>query len=172
MRSPWEIWRTPSGNARYHLEAFVLLPNESETFRVSDISVYASDGSDVRIDYTSIDLGSGSQSRVTISVFVYRAKGDVDREWSHVSSQLRRELSGGTSAEPFPLAARFPPETKQMAMVVPARAGETTGGTFVQASMFMKSGWAVRYHISCPVVDIAVVREKARSFLRSIRPRE
>ena len=35
----------------------------TDVFKASDISVYASDGSDVRADYVSLDFGKSSQWR-------------------------------------------------------------------------------------------------------------
>jgi hypothetical protein len=70
MRAPWERWRVPNGTGRYHRGTGLLLRDGYEAFRVSDVSVYAADGSDVRVGYGSVDLGSGSQARVSISVFV------------------------------------------------------------------------------------------------------
>jgi hypothetical protein len=172
MRAPWELWRVPNGTARYHRGTHLLLRDEYESFKMTEASVYAADGSDVRLDYTAIDLGSGSQSRVTISVFVYRARGDLDEDWRAVSDRLRRQWPGASPAEPFPVPARFPADTRQMALLVPARSGGGTRATFVQATLFHSGEWAARYEIICPAVDQTVVRKKAGAFLRDLRYRE
>jgi hypothetical protein len=172
MRKPWEIWQVPEGTARYHREAFMLLPDEFKSFKVGDISVYKADGSDVRLDYTSIEVGANSQSQETISVFVYRAPGTLDDEWKSVVDRARRERPGAKPAEPFPLPDRHPPDTKQMAMIVSNRADGQTDAIFVQLSLFHQGQWAVRYEITCPLVDVPVAREKTRAFLASLRARE
>jgi hypothetical protein len=172
MRAPWELWRVPNGTARYHRGTGLLLRDVYESFRAADVSVYAADGSDVRLDYTSIDLGAGSQSRVTISVFVYRAPGGLDQEWRTVSDRLRQKWPGSSPAEPFPVPARFPPATQQMALLAPARASGGTSATFVQATLFHSGEWAARYEIICTAEDVAVVRKQAGAFLRDLRYRE
>jgi hypothetical protein len=169
MRAPWELWRVPSGTARYHRGTYLLLRDEAESFKVSEVSVYAADGSDVRLDYASIDLGSGSQSRVAISVFVYRAPGDLDKEWQSVGERMRRKWAGATAAESFPVPAHHPSDTRQMALIAPARPGETTGATFAQTTLFHSGEWAARYEITCPAGDVAVVRTQVGAFLRDIR---
>ena len=170
MRAPWELWRVPHGTARYHRGTHLLLRDEAESFRVGEVSVYAADGSDVRLDYTSIDLGGGSQSRVTISVFVYRAPAALDGEWQTLTENTRRKWPGATVAEPFPVPARFPSDTRQLALVAPARAGASA--TFAQTTLFHSGEWAGRYEITCAAEDVAVVRAKATAFLREIRYRE
>jgi hypothetical protein len=172
MRKPWEIWRVPSGTARYHREAFMLLPNELGSFKAGEVSVYAADGSDIRIDYVSVDLGENSQSHETISVFVYRAPGPLDSEWSAVVARVKRQHAGAKPAEAFPLPAKHPPETKQMALIAPNPSGDKSGDTFVQVSLFHENDWAVRYEISCPLADVAVARDITRAFLGEIRARE
>jgi hypothetical protein len=172
MRAPWELWRVPNGTARYHRGTFMLLPDETESFKASEVSIYAADGSDVRLDYSSVDLGRGSQSSESISVFVYRAPDDLEREWKSVTERMGRKWPGATAAEPFPVPAYHPLKTKQMAMIAPARTGDNTNATFVQATLFHQGEWAVRYEITCPAVDVGVAREKTRTFLRSIRARE
>lgn len=172
MRKPWEIWRVPGGTARYHREAFVLLPDNANSFKAADVSVYAADGSDVRIDYVSIDLGADSQSHESISVFVYRAPGPLDAEWAKVADRVRRQQPEAKPAEPFPLPDKLPPETKQMALIATSRSGEKASDAFVQVSLFHQGEWAVRYEISCPLADIKTARDMTRAFLRSIRARE
>ena len=173
MRKPWEIWRiSGGGTARFHREAFMLLPDRSESFEVGDVSVYAADGSDVRLDYTAFDLGADSQSRESISVFVYPAPGALDDEWKSVVDRIKRERPGATAAEPFPLPDKHPLETKQVALVAPDRSGDNAKATFVQVLLFRQGSWAVRYEIACPLGDIAVARDKTRAFLRSLRARE
>jgi hypothetical protein len=172
MRKPWEVWRVPGGTARYHREAFMLLPNESGSFKAGEVSVYAADGSDVRIDYVSVDLGEDSQSHETISVFVYRAPGPLDSEWSAVVDRAKRKFAGAKPGEAFPLPAKHPPETKQMAFITLADSGDKTSDTFVQVSLFHQGGWAVRYEITCPLADVAVARNITRAFLGEIRARE
>ena len=173
MRAPWELWRTPRGIARYHRETFALLPDESESsFKASEVSVYAADGSDVRVDYASVDLGAGSQSREFVSVFVYRAPEDLDGEWASVTKRLQQKWSGATAAEPFPVPDHHPAETRQMALLVPARTGDKADPTFVQTTLFHRGNWAVRYELTCPAADLRVARGKTLAFLRSLRAQE
>jgi len=172
LSKPWEIWSIPGGTARHHREAFLLLPDEAASFKVADISVYAADGSDVRVDYVSVDLGSNSQSRESISVSVYRAPGSLDGEWASVLDHVKRKHPGSRPTDPFPLPDKHPPETKQAAMVDSARSGDSVGGTFVQVSLFHTNGWAVRYEISCPLADVAIARTKTRAFLEYLRERD
>jgi len=169
MRKPWEIWRVSGRTARFHREAFMLLPNRSEFFEVGDVSVYAADGSDVRLDYAAVDLGADLQSRESISVFVYRAPGALEHEWKSVVDRMKRERPGAKAAEPFPLPEKHPPETKQFALITPDRSGDEAKATFVQVTLFHQGSWAVRYEIACPLVDVDVVRSKTRAFLRSLR---
>jgi hypothetical protein len=166
LRDPWELWRAPSGPARYHRGTFMLLPNEAESFKVGDISVYAKDGSDVRLDYQSVDFGAGSQSLGAISVFVARATGDAEQEWASVVDGVRRQHPGAETAEPFPIPVHYPADTKQAAFLV------KRDDRFVQVSLFRRAGWTVRYQIDCPAEDIAVARTKALAFLRAIRYRD
>ncbi len=172
MRAPWELWRVPNGTARYHRGTHLLLRDQLEAFRLTDASVYEADGSDVRLDYTAIDLGSGSQSRVTISVFVYRAPSDLDKEWDAVGDRLRRRWPGASPAEPLSLPPRFPPDTRQMALLAPARAGGGTDATFVQTTLFHSGEWAARYELNCAAEDVPIVRKKAGAFLRDLRYRD
>jgi hypothetical protein len=172
MRKPWELWRVPSGTARYHREAFVLLPNDSGSFKAAEVSIYAADGSDVRIDYVSVDLGENSQSHETISVFVYRAPGSLDSEWSTVAARARQKHAGAKPADVFPPPAKHPAEIKQMALIAPSPSGGGIGDTFVQISLFHQGDWAVRYEIRCPLADVAVARDITRAFLGEIRARE
>ena len=172
MRKPWEIWRVHGGTGRYHREAFVLLPDDAEPFKVGDVSVYAADGSDIRVDYTSVDLGAGSQSHESISVFVYRASSGLEDEWKSVVARVMRERPGATATDPFPLPANYPRDTRQMALIASERSGDRANATFVQVALFRQGAWAVRYEIACPYDDIAVAREKTRLFLRSLRTRE
>jgi hypothetical protein len=166
LRAPWEQWRTPNGNARYHRGTYMLLPNAAESFEVGDISVYAKDGSDVRLDYHSVDFGSGSQSLGTISVWVARATGEVEQEWTAAVDGLRRRHPGGETTEPFPIPVHYPADTRQVAFLL-GRADR-----FVQLSLFRHAGWTVRYEISCPGEDIAVARKTSLAFLTAIRYRE
>jgi len=172
MRKPWEIWRVPGGTARYHREAFMLLPDDTESFKASEVSVYAADGSDVRVDYATVGLGAHAQSHESVSVFVYRAPGPLDGEWSSVVERVKRQHPGAKPAEPFPLARKHPPETKQMALTALADAGDKTSDTFVQVSLFHQGEWAVRYEMTCPAGDVAAVRDVTREFLSSLRARE
>jgi len=172
MRKPWEIWHVPGGTARYHHGAFVLLADESRSFTAADISVYAADGSDVRVDYVSVGLGAHSQSRESISVFVYHAPGSLDGEWSSVVDRVKRQHPGAKPADPFPLPDKHPPGTKQMAMVAASPSGDRNSDTFVQVSLFHQGEWAVRYEIACPATDVEAARDMTRSFLRSLRERE
>jgi hypothetical protein len=149
----------------------MLLPDDAESFKSSEVSVYAADGSDVRADYASVDLGAGSQSHVTISVFVYRAHDDLDGEWQSVSARMRKRWPGATNAEPFPVPNHYPEQIMQMALVAPGRSGDKADATFVQATLFHQGEWAVRYEIACPAADADAVRGKTLEFLRSIRVR-
>jgi len=172
LRKPWELWRVPGGTARYHREAFMLLPDDAESFKAADVSVYAADGSDVRVDYGSVELGGHAQSHESISVFVYRIPGALDGEWSSVVNGVKRKHPRAKPAEPFPLARKHPPETKQMALIALADSGDKTSDTFVQVSLFHQGEWAVRYEITCPAGDVAVARDITREFLSSLRARE
>jgi hypothetical protein len=172
MRAPWELWRVPHGTARYHRGTYLLLREETESFKVSDVSVYAADGSDVRVDYASVDLGSGSQSRVSISFFVYRTAGDLDVEWRKVSEGMRRKWPGATAAEPFPVPRHFPSNTYQMALVAPVQIGDRTVPTYLQTTLFRSGEWAARYEITCDATDVAVAGKKVGALLRDIRYKE
>jgi hypothetical protein len=166
LRDPWELWQTPNGPARYHRGTFMLLPSQAESFRVGDIAVYAKDGSDVRLDYQSIDFGSGAQSLESISIFVSRAAGDAEREWTTVVDGLRRSHPGAQGTEPFPIPIRYPADTRQVAFLVKG------DDRFVQVSLFRRAGWTVRYEINCPAEDVAIARDKSLAFLHAIRYRE
>ena len=172
LRSPWELWQVPTGTARYHRGTGMLLPDSLDSFEVSEISVYRKDGSDVRIDYLSVDLGGGSQSHESISVFVYRAPDPLEEEWKDVVDDVKRRWPGSSPASPFAAPAHHPEDTKQMALVAPARTGNKEDSTFVQAILFHIGEWAVRYEVTCPAEDLDAAREKTRSFLRSLRARE
>lgn len=166
LRDPWERWRTPNGDARYHRGTYMLFPNQVESFSVGDIAVYAKDGSDVRLDYHSVDFGAGSQSLGTIRIFVSRATGEVQQEWATVVGDLRRRHPGATTTEPFPIPIHYPGDTRQAAFLL----GQE--GRFAQVSLFRHAGWTVRYEISCPAEDIAVARKTSLAFLTAIRYRE
>ena len=172
QRKPWMIWHISNRTARWHREAFMLLPDEAQSFKAADVSVYAADGSDVRVDYVSIELGSSAQARESISVFVYRAPGSLDSEWTSVVDRAKRKYAGAKSGEVFPLPEEHPLTTKQMALIAPVQSGDKTIDTFVQVMLFHQGEWAVRYEITCPLTDIAVARESTRSFLSSLRARE
>ena len=172
LRKPWELWRVPGGTARYHREAFMLLPDDSESFKAADVSVYAADGSDVRVDYASVALGAHAQSHESVSVFVYRAPGPLDGEWASVVDRMHRQHPGAKPAEPFPLARKHPPETKQLALIALADSGDKTSDTFIQVALFHQGDWSIRYEITCPADDVAVARDMTREFLSSLRARE
>jgi hypothetical protein len=172
LRKPWELWHVPGGTARYHREAFMLLPDDSKSFKSADVSVYAADGSDVRVDYDSVGLGAHAQSHESISVFVYRAPGSLESEWSSVVDRAKRRHPGARPAEPYPLARKHPPATKQMAVTAPADTGDKASDTFVQVSLFHQGEWAVRYEITCPAGDVAAARDMTLEFLSSLRARE
>ena len=172
MRKPWEIWRVPGGIARYHREAFVLLPDDSPSFTAADVSVYAADGSDIRVDYASVGMGTHSQSNETIHVFVYRAPGGLDEEWSAVVDGVWKKHPRAKPAEPFPLPDKHPSGTKQTAWVAFSDSGDSTSGTFIQVLLFHQGDWAVRYEIECPAGDVAAARDMTRAFLGSLRARE
>jgi hypothetical protein len=172
LRKPWMLWHVSDRTARWHREAFMLLPDETESFKAAEVSVYAADGSDVRVDYVSIELGSSAQLRESISVFVYRAPGPLDSEWTSVVDRAKRKYAGAKPGQVFPLPDEHPPGTKQMALIAPVRTGDKTIDTFVQVMLFHQGEWAVRYEIACPVTDMAVARGVTRSFLGSLRARE
>jgi hypothetical protein len=172
QRKPWMIWHISDRTARWHREAFMLLPDEAQSFKVADVSVYAADGSDVRFDYVSIELGLSAQAREAISVFVYRAPGPLDGEWTSVVDRTKRKYAGAKPGEVFPLPEEHPPGTKQIALIAPVQSGGKTIDTFVQVMLFHQGEWAVRYEITCPATDIAVARESTRSFLSSLRARD
>lgn len=166
LRDPWEQWRTPNGKARYHRGTYMLLPNQVESFTVGEISVYAKDGSDVRLDYHSVDFGAGSQSLGTISVFIARSAGAAEQEWATLVGGLRQRHPGAVATEPFPIPVRYPADTRQAAFSV------AQTGRFVQVSLFRRAGWTVRYEITCPAEDIVVARKTSLAFLTAIRYRE
>jgi hypothetical protein len=166
LRAPWEQWRTPNGPARYHRGTYMLLPNAVESFKVGDISIYAKDGSDVRLDYHSVDFGSGSQSLGTIRVSVSPATGEGAQEWASAADDLRRRHPGAETTEPFPIPVHYPADTRQVAFLL------KRDDRFVQLSLFRHAGWTVRYEISCPAEDIAVARKTSLAFLTAIRYRE
>jgi hypothetical protein len=172
LRRPWMIWHVSNRTARWHREAFMLLPDETESFKAADVSVYAADGSDVRVDYVSIELGASAQLRESISVFVYRAPGPLDSEWTSVVDRAKRKYAGAKPGELFPLPEEHPPGTKQMALIAPVQSGGKTIDTFMQVMLFHQGEWAVRYEITCPVTDIAVARGITHSFLGSLRARQ
>ena len=172
LRRPWMIWHVSNRTARWHREAFMLLPDETESFKAADVSVYAADGSDVRVDYVSIELGASAQLRESISVFVYRAPGPLDSEWTSVVDRAKRKYAGAKPGELFPLPEEHPPGTKQIALIAPVQSGGKTIDTFMQVMLFHQGEWAVRYEITCPVTDIAVARGITHSFLGSLRARQ
>jgi hypothetical protein len=172
QRKPWMIWHVANRIARWHREAFMLLPDETQSFKAADVSVYAADGSDVRVDYVSIELGSSAQARESISVFVYRAPGSLDSEWTSVVDRAKRKYAEAKPGQVFPLPEEHPPGTKQMALIVPVQTADRTVDTLVQVMLFHQGEWAVRYEIACPLTDMVVAREVTRSFLASLRARE
>jgi hypothetical protein len=174
LRKPWEIWRMPTGKGRYHREAHVVLPDMTDVFKASDISVYAPDGSDVRADYVSLDFGKNSQWRETISVFVYRAPTELDNEWATVSARVQSKYPGSKPAQPMALPPAYPREARQLALVMPANAnpGEQVGETYVQVTLFHEGDWAVRIELRCDTADLEVVQRKTRTFLKDIRASE
>lgn len=171
-RAPWELWQVPTGTARYHRGTGMLLPDQLQSFEVSDVSVYQADGGDVRIVYFSVDLGGGSQAQETITVYVYRAPDSLDAEWKDVAERTRRKWPGASAADPFPVPAHHPEDTKQMALIAGARGADLTQAVFVQTILFHVGKWAVRYDITCPAADVDVTRDKTRTFLRSLRAEE
>ena len=166
LRAPWELWKTPNGPARYHRGTYMLLPDEVESFRVSDVSIYAKDGSDVRLDYQGIGLGSESQVPESISVLIHRAAGDIEQEWASAVDRLRRQHPGGEVAPPFPIPVHYPANTRQAAFV--ARRDDR----FFQVSLFRNAGWTVSYIIECQAEDVAAAQKSSLAFLREIRYRE
>jgi hypothetical protein len=174
MRKPWEIWRLPTGKGRYHREAHVVLPDMTDVFKASDISVYASDGSDVRADYVSLDFGKSSQWREMISVFVYRAPAELENEWAAVSARVQGQYPGSKPAQPMALPPAYPRETRQLALVAPANAnpGAPVGESYVQVTLFHEGAWAVRIELVCDTADLEVVQRKTRTFLKDLRASE
>jgi len=172
LRKPWEMWRVPGGTARYHRQAFILLPDDSASFKAAEVSVYAADGSDVRVDYISVNLGTHAQSQESISVFVYRAPGPLDGEWPTVVERFQRKYPGARSAEPFPLPDKHPPSTKRLALVVPGPAGDPNDDRFTEVVLFHQGEWAVRYEITCQAGDVEAARGLTQAFLRSLREHE
>lgn len=170
LRAPWERWRVPNGIGRYHRGMHLLLRDESDAFRVSDVSVLAADGSDVRLDYISIDLGAGSQSRVTISVSIYRARGSLDEEWQQLAERMHRKWPKASDAKPFPAPAHHPDDTLTMALLVPDNG--QPDGTFVQTYLFRNGDWAARYDLSCATQDIPVARPRMLAFLGTLPVRQ
>ena len=167
LRKPWEIWRSPKHRFRFHKEAGVLLPDEDDAFRLNNVSVYAPDGSDVRVDYESVNLDPESQAQESISVFVYRAPTNLDQEWQSVLSRLQHEHPGAQPAEPFPAPAHHPAEIRQTALLVPSASDPPT---FHQTTLFHQGAWAIRYEIKCLSPDIPLARKKTAPFLTSLRP--
>jgi hypothetical protein len=172
LRKPWEIWRMPTGKGRYHREAHVVLPDMTDVFKASDISVYAPDGSDVRADYISLDVGRSEQLREMISVFVYRAPAELDREWETVSARVQGRYPGAKPAQPMALPPAYPRETRQLALVAPPNPNGQMGETFVQVALFHEGAWAVRIELVCDTADLEVVQRKTRAFLKDIRASE
>jgi hypothetical protein len=162
----------PTGTARYHRGSAMLLPDQLESFQIGEISVYQPDGSDVRVDYYSVDLGGGTQAHESISVYVYRADAPLDAEWKAAAERTSRKWPGATAAQPFPVPAHHPEDTRQLALVAGARGTDLNDATFVQTMLFHIGPWAVRYEISCPAADVNATREKTRTFLRSLRAQE
>jgi hypothetical protein len=150
----------------------MLLPDQLESFEVSEVSVYQADGSDVRVDYYSVDLGGGTQAHESISVYVYRAQAPLDAEWKAVAERTSRKWPGASSTQPFPVPAHHPGDTKQLALIAGARGADLNAATFVQTTLFHIGPWAVRYDITCPAADVNATREKTRTFLRSLRAQE
>jgi hypothetical protein len=172
MRKPWEIWRMPTGKGRYHREAHVVLPDMTDVFKASDISVYAPDGSDVRADYVSLDVGKSSQWREMISVFVYRAPADLDSEWESVSADVQSKYPGSKPTQPMALPPAYPRATRQLALVAPAKPSEQLGETYVQVTLFHEGPWAVRIELVCDTADLETVQRKTRTFLKDLRASE
>ena len=174
LRKPWEIWRMPNGKGRYHREAHGVLPDMTDVFKASDISVYAPDGSDVRADYVSLDFGKNSQWREMISVFVYRAPAELDSEWASVSARVQSKYPGSRAAQPMALPPAYPRETRQLALVAPAKANpsEQAGETYVQVTLFHEGRSAVRIELVCDAADLEVVQRKTRTFLKDLRASE
>lgn len=171
MHRPWEIWRVSTGKARYHREAHIMIPDSFDVFQTNDISVYAADGSDVRADYVSVDFGKGSQSRETISVSVYRSKGNPDAEWESVKAKTSAKYRGATPAQPTTLPSSYPRDTNLFAIDVPSAADET-GKDFVQVLLFHEGPWIVRIDLICGVSDLRTIQRKTRMFLDNLRAKE
>jgi len=157
------------------------LPDEDDAFRLNNVSVYAPDGSDVRVDYESVNLDPESQAQESISVFVYRAPTNLDQEWQSVLSRLQHEHPGAQPAAavcrpppppppqgPTPAPAPRPPaEIRQTALLVPSASDPPT---FHQTTLFHQGAWAIRYEIKCLSPDIPLARKKTAPFLTSLRP--
>ena len=167
MRKPWEMWNVPSGKARFHRDAKILLPDSAESFKVGEVSVYAADGSDVQLDYSADGLGEHAQSRVSVRVSVYRAPADLETEWQAMERK-RREKQGAASAEPWPLPDYYPRDTRQMAWTVPV-GDSIPGPAFEQILLFHSGGWSVRFKITCPTEDRNAVEKQTLAFLRWLR---
>ena len=169
LRAPWEIWRMPNGVGRHHREAHLLLPDKLESFQVRDIAVYQPDGSDVRVEYYSVDLGGGAQAHESIAVSVYRSTTSLDGAWESATDRMMRRWPNATPTQAFPLPQHHAADAKQQAWVSQARVGESTQATFVQLILFQEGKWTVQYQVSCPASDVDAAREKTRAFLASLR---
>ena len=165
LRKPWEIWRSPKQKFRYHKEAGMLLPDEEGPFKLNDVSIYAPDGSDVRVDYESVNLDSESQAQESITVFVARARTTLEQEWQAVRDRQQRQFPGAQPADPFPIPDRYPTEIRQTAYISAA-----DPATFHQTTLFHQGAWSIRYEIECPAPDVPIARKKTPSFLISLRP--
>jgi hypothetical protein len=134
--------------------------------------VYAPDGSDVRADYISLDVGRSEQLREMISVFVYRAPAELDREWEAVSARVQSQYPGSKAAQPMALPPAYPRDTRQLALVAPAKPNEQMGESHIQVTLFHEGPWAVRIELVCDTADLEVVQRKTRTFLKDIRVTE
>jgi hypothetical protein len=167
QRLPWELELGPDGAVRYHHEAHLRLPDLVDSFRLTEILVYASDGSNVQLEYVSPSLGKPAEYRVVIQLAVYRAPAALATEWKSFE-QRWHENPPGTLTEPLLLPADWPVDTKQMAWTIPVGDGREAPG-FEERVLFQNGGWSVRCEITCAVEARAVAAKRIVAFLRSIR---
>lgn len=167
QRLPWELELSPDGAVRYHHQAHLRLPDSVDSFRLNEVFVYASDGSNVQFQYVSPSVGRPPEYRVVIQLAVYRAPAALEAEWkSFVQSWHENPI--GRLTEPLPLPADYPSDSKRMAWTVPVGDGQEVPG-FAERLLFQSGGWSVRCEITCPVEARDAAAKRIVAFLRAIR---
>jgi hypothetical protein len=165
-RAPWQLRNTPDGRAHDLPEAELTLPDSAESFTLDQTFVYAADGSDVQFVYVSRLPGPPEQSRVLVRVSVRRAATDLEHEWEALDERWHG-MQAGTLAEPLPLPAQYPSDTKRKAWVLPVADGYEAPA-FEQIVLFHSGGWSVRYKLACPAQSIDTAAARILPFLRRL----